>query len=72
MEVLSPTPFKYHGMSLAQIPITEDAVIISITRSGELLIPRGNTLLCEGDKVLCVARDAAMHQLAADWGIAEK
>lgn len=69
LELLIPTPFKYHGKSLAQIPISQDAVIISITRNGELLIPRGNTLLCEGDKVLCVARDEAIHQLVADWGL---
>lgn len=72
LELLIPSPFKYHGMSLAQIPISQDAVIISITRSGELLIPRGNTLLCEGDKVLCVARDDAMHQLVQDWGLSDK
>ncbi len=69
MEILIPSPFKYHGKSLAEIPISQDAVIISITRAGELLIPRGNTLLCEGDKVLCVARDEAMHQLTLDWGL---
>ncbi|EJX08316.1 TrkA-N domain-containing protein [gut metagenome] len=69
VEIQIPSPFKYHGKSLSQIPISQDAVIISITRSGELLIPRGNTLLCEGDKVLCVARDEAMHQLTLDWGL---
>lgn len=69
VEILIPSPFKYHGKSLAEIPISQDAVIISITRAGELLIPRGNTLLCEGDKVLCVARDEAMHQLTLDWGL---
>ena len=69
VEIQIPEHFKYHGMSLAQIPVSQDAVVISITRAGELLIPRGNTLVCEGDKVLCVARDAAMHQLVSDWGL---
>ncbi len=71
VELLIPSPFKYHGQSLSQIPITEDAVIISITRHGELLIPRGNTLLCEGDKVLCVAKDEAMHSLVKDWNLGD-
>lgn len=71
IEIQIPEEFKYHGKSLANIPITEDAVIISITREGELLIPRGNTELRSGDKVLCVARDTAMHELAQDWGLTE-
>ena len=39
IEIQVPEEFKYHGKSLANIPISQDAVIISITRSGELLIP---------------------------------
>lgn len=70
MEIQVPQNFKYHGRSLAQIPISQDAVIISITREGEFLIPRGSTRVCSGDKVLCVARDTAIHELAEDWGLA--
>ena len=72
LEIQIPDYFKYHGLSLSEIPINEDAVIISITRAGELLIPRGNTVINRGDKVLCVAKDVAMHQLARDWGLIEK
>lgn len=39
-------------------------------RSGELLIPRGSTQILNGDKVLCVARDTAIHELMQDWGLA--
>ena len=69
-EIQIPSNFKYHGKSLAEIPISESAVIIAITRSGELLIPRGNTQILNGDKVLCVARDTAIHELTQDWGLA--
>ncbi len=69
-EIQIPDHFKYHGKSLAEIPISESAVIIAITRSGELLIPRGNTQILNGDKVLCVARDTAIHELTQDWGLA--
>ena len=70
-ELQIPENFKYNGKSLAQIPISESAVIIAITRQGELLIPRGNTQILQGDKVLCVARDTAIHELAQDWGLAD-
>lgn len=69
-EIQIPDHFKYNGKSLAEIPISESAVIIAITRSGELLIPRGNTQILNGDKVLCVARDTAIHELTQDWGLA--
>lgn len=69
LEIMVPEHFKYHGLSLAKIPISEDAVVISITRGAELLIPRGSTEIHSGDKVLCVARDTAMHQLVTDWGL---
>ena len=69
-EIQIPDRFKYNGKSLAQIPISESAVIIAITRSGELLIPRGSTQILNGDKVLCVARDTAIHELMQDWGLA--
>ena len=69
-EIQIPDRFKYNGKSLAQIPISESAVIIAITRAGELLIPRGNTQILNGDKVLCVARDTAIHELMQDWGLA--
>ena len=69
-ELQIPEGFKYHGNTLAEIPISELAVIIAITREGELIIPRGNTQILVGDKILCVARDTAIHELARDWGLA--
>ena len=37
--------------------------LISVERSGEMLIPRGNTLIFSGDKLLILTKDDAMHEL---------
>ena len=55
-EVLLP----YVGIVLA-------LALVSITRNGRLLIPRGGTVLLPGDRVLCLARDEGLRQLMRDW-----
>lgn len=71
-ELLLPEGFKYAGRSLAQLQIPPDVVIVFLTRGQELIIPRGNTVLQPGDKVVCVARNKAFHDLAKSWGLAER
>ena len=68
-EVLLPENFKYHNKTLAELYMPEDVVIIFITRGQELIIPRGSTTIEAGDKVVCVAKDTAFHDLASHWGI---
>lgn len=69
-EITIPTGFPYAGQVLAQLDMPQDAIIISVTRGDEFLIPRGSTALLEGDKVLCLAKDTAFHTLTEDWGLA--
>ena len=68
-EILIPEDFKYAGQKLMQIQMPQDTVVISVTRAGELIVPRGNTKLLPGDRVLTLAKDTAFHALATDWGL---
>ena len=62
-EIVLPNDFKYSGKKLSDIRFPEQMVIVSVERSGELLIPRGNTLIFSGDKMLILAKDSALHEV---------
>lgn len=68
-EILIPDNFKYSGKQLMEIQMPEDTVVISVTRNGELIVPRGSTTLLPGDRVLTLAKDTAFHTLTTDWGL---
>ena len=61
--IVLPNDFKYSGKKLSDIRFPEQMVIVSVERSGELLIPRGNTLIFSGDKMLILAKDSALHEV---------
>lgn len=67
LEIIIPEKFRYHGCTLNDIPIPEDFNIVSITRGDEMLIPRGQTCLYTGDRLVCVAKDPAFHAIVRDW-----
>ena len=62
-EVLLPAHYHYHGKTLSQLAFTEDLVFVSITRNGELIIPRGNTQPLSGDKILILAKNTLLHKI---------
>lgn len=68
-EITIPPDFAYAGQVLAELHMPQDIIIISVTRGDEFYIPRGNTPLLAGDKVLCLAKDTAFHTLIEDWGL---
>ena len=68
-EILIPEDFKYRGQMLSQIQMPADTVVISVTRGGELIVPRGNTTILPGDRVLTLAKETAFHTLTTDWGL---
>lgn len=68
-EVLLPDNFKFAGRSLGELEIPEDVVIVFLTRGQNVIIPRGNTLIEAGDKVVCVAKNEAFHDLAKKWDL---
>ena len=44
-----------------QLPV--ESIIVSIFRDGQLIIPRGNTQLLSGDKMVVMCKSQAMHEL---------
>ena len=58
-----PEDFSYSGKEILNIPFPENINIISITRGGELIIPRGKTKLLSDDKLLIVSKESAVDDV---------
>lgn len=68
-EVIIPESFPFSRMTLADMPVPNDVVIVSIQRKGDLIVPRGNTTVEIGDTILVMAKNTAFHDLTAQWGL---
>lgn len=68
-EILLPEDFKYAGKAIMDIPIPGDAILVSITRDTEFIIPHGNTVLLPWDRILCLTQDNTLHLLVTEWGL---
>ncbi|MEG2038309.1 MAG: NAD-binding protein [Oscillospiraceae bacterium] len=62
-EIEVPKNYKLNGIRLMELELPNESVIASITRDGNLIIPRGNTQIMSGDKVLLIAADRVIHDL---------
>ena len=51
------------------MPLPSDSVVVSITRDGTLIIPRGNVRLMGGDKMIVIAKDTVIHELSQALGL---
>jgi trk system potassium uptake protein TrkA len=52
------------GYALKDLVLPNNCVISGIIRQGEIVLPRGTTILEEGDEILALVDDAARAQLA--------
>jgi trk system potassium uptake protein TrkA len=68
-EILLPESFKYAGMPIREIPIPGDAILVSVTRDTDFIIPHGNTVLLPWDRILCLTQDSTLHLLIEEWGL---
>ena len=64
-ELQLPVPYELEGKKLSELRLPEECVIVSISRKGEFIIPRGNTQIFGGDKILVVAQDRVLHALGS-------
>lgn len=71
-QLIIPAHFKHAGKTLAQLTFPEDCTVVSITRGGEMVIPRGSTQILAGDKVLLLAKDTAFHTLTKNWRLSDE
>ena len=62
-EVEIPRHYEKNGTSLSNLPLPDECVIVSITRDGNLIIPRGNTQILSGDKIIVICRNEYLHDL---------
>ncbi|MFZ2537559.1 MAG: NAD-binding protein [Oscillospiraceae bacterium] len=62
-EITLPDAYRLHGKKLNEIKMPNMAVIISISRKGVTIIPRGDTELLSGDTVMFLSQNDAIHQV---------
>ncbi len=68
-QFILPEDSPMAGVAIKDLRLPNECVLISITRAGELIIPRGPTLLQAGDKVLVLVGASAIHQLKEALGV---
>ena len=61
LEIPQDSPIS--GKTLGELNLPASSVIVSITRDGELIIPRGNTQILNGDKVMVLCSNDTISQL---------
>lgn len=71
-ELEIPMGYQKHGTRLMELDLPAESVIVTITRNGELIIPRGNVQLLEGDELLVVCANTALRELSEKLGLQEK
>jgi cell volume regulation protein A len=62
-----------NGNTLRDIDIADNTLVVMISRSGEYFVPRGNTKLMVGDRLLVVSdrSDEELQQMYSDLGISD-
>jgi trk system potassium uptake protein TrkA len=63
VEVRLPETSSCQGKTIRDLNFPGDTVIVSVIRSGKLIIPRGDTRLETGDEILAVSTVAAEKSL---------
>ena len=53
-------------------PFPGDAILVSITRDTEFIIPHGNTVLLPWDRILVLTQDDTLHLLTDAWELNSK
>ena len=69
IELTLPKDFRHNGETLMALPLPEESIVMTITRGGEMTIPRGSAQLFAGDRLLVVCKDTAIHELGQVLGI---
>ncbi len=55
IDLVAHADFNPMGLTLAQLSVPENSIIIAVVSNDELIIPRGNTVIHPGDHVTAIA-----------------
>ena len=69
IEVTIPKGHWMSGKTLSELSLSEDLVIVAITRDGQSLIPRGNTAIYEGDHLIVIVRENSRVNIEKTFGL---
>jgi trk system potassium uptake protein TrkA len=58
-----PQEFKNNGITLTNLETPVESTMVAVYHSGKLIVPRGNTKLFKGDRVVILIKDEVMHEL---------
>ncbi len=70
-EVIIPTAFPFAGLTLAEMPVPEDVVVVSIQRDEDMIVPRGTTTIEFNDKIMVIAKNTAFPTLTQLWKLSD-
>ncbi|MCI8441613.1 MAG: TrkA family potassium uptake protein [Provencibacterium sp.] len=62
-ELSIPDDYRLSGITLGELQLPVDSIIVSITREEQLLVPRGNTQVLSGDRLVVLAKNNAMRSI---------
>lgn len=68
-ELQLPEDFKWAGSPLSAIQLPVESIVVSISRGDQLIIPRGNTTLEPGDRIIVICRNRVLHQFSEVLGL---
>ncbi len=69
IEIVLPTDYELNGQRISEIRLPDECVIISITREGEMIIPRGKTCIYSGDTIMILVNNEVSHKLAKSLAV---
>lgn len=65
VEVVVPAGSSVVGRRILEIGLPEGALVVLISRGGTFVVPRGSTIMLDGDRLLMLADDASLAQVRA-------
>ena len=63
IEVVVPPKAKAAGIPIKDLSLPDQCVIIAVIRKGNMIVPRGATIIEVGDEVLAISDDIGQEQL---------
>ncbi|AEA46771.1 Trk system potassium transporter TrkA [Archaeoglobus veneficus] len=68
VEIIIPKGSPVAGKKVAELPLPENVILTAVYRNGELIVPRGDTELREGDKVAVVGTWESIGKMTRVFG----